>query len=79
MLRVVGLLLLGGLLGVARVGLSCWGGSRVSSLPWGGLVGHVGHVVLTISIRVVAHGHLVEPGTAAEYRFVLKVTKEAVF
>lgn len=59
LLGVVGLLL-GGLLGVARVGLSCWGCSWVPSLPWGSLVGHVGHVVLGIRIGVVAHRHLVE-------------------
>lgn len=55
LLGVVGLLLLRGLLGVARVRLSGWGRSWVS-LSWSGLVRHV---VLTIAIGVVAHRHLV--------------------
>lgn len=60
LLRVVGLLLRG-LLGVARVGLSSRRGSRVASLSWSrlvGHVGHVGHVVLAVSIGIVAHRHL---------------------
>ncbi len=60
LLRVVGLLLRG-LLGVARVGLSGRRGRWVASLSWSPLVahvGHVGHVVLAVAIRSVAHRHL---------------------
>lgn len=60
LLGVVGLLLRG-LLWVARVGLSGRGGARVAPLSWSGLVGHVGHAVLAVSIGVVAHRHLVVP------------------
>lgn len=60
MLRVVGLLLLllGGLLGVPRVGLTGWGGAWISSLSRGPLELHVGHVVLAVRIGIVAHRHL---------------------
>lgn len=55
------LLLLGGGLGVTRVGLSSRRHSRVATLSWSGLVGHVGHVVLPVSIGIVAHRHLIVP------------------
>lgn len=60
MLWVVGLLLGRGL-GVARVRLSSGRRSWVAALSWSGLVGHVGHVVLPVSIGVVAHRHLIVP------------------
>lgn len=60
LLWVVGLLLRG-LLGVARVGLSSLRGSWVASLSWSPLIGHVGHVVLAVSIGIVAHRHLEVP------------------
>lgn len=63
MLRVVGLLL-GGLLGVGRVGLSGWGRSWIAPLSWSGLVGHEGHVVLAVSVGIVAHRHLEVPWVA---------------
>lgn len=74
MLRVVGLML-GGLLGVPRVGLSSLGGSWVSCLSRSplvrhvGHVGHVGHVVLAVSsIWIVAHRHLEVPAWRQEQR-----------
>lgn len=66
LLRVVGLLLRG-LLGVTRVGLSCRRGSWVATLSWSrliGHVGHIGHVVLAISVGIVAHRHLEVPWIA---------------
>lgn len=60
MLWVVGLLLRRGL-GVTRVWLSSRRRSWVATLSWSGLVGHVGHVVLPVSIGIVAHRHLIEP------------------
>lgn len=72
MLRVIGLML-GRLLRVPRIGLSGWGGCWVSSLSWGPLVGHVGHVrhvVLAVSIGIVAHRHLEVPAWRAQWRNV---------
>lgn len=60
LLWVVGLLL-GGLLRVARVGLSGRRGSWVAARSRSHLVGNVGHVVLAVRVGVVAHGELVVP------------------
>lgn len=60
MLWVVGLLLRRGL-GVPGVRLSSRRRSGVAALSWSGLVGHVGHVELAVSIGIVVHRHLVVP------------------